>query len=307
MITKIIKYAFYCVKKFLNTFYCLCRYKGDIILIDAWINQWFGKLDSRNFGDELNVYIIEQLTGKRVVNRRNTFLNGIRFLVIGSIVEFYSSSKSIIWGSGAMYGNSSKKIIKPRAVLAVRGQYTRDYLLRHQIECPAIYGDPALLLPYVYNKNVKKKYKYGLIPHVADLDNSIIKSFMQKSKNQIHLISFQNYGDWHNVIDQIKSCENIISSSLHGLIVSDAYGIPNVWIKISDNINGGEFKFKDYFSGVKREYKPPIVMTEETTLSAIDLVLSTYKKISPDLKSLINTCPWKINNKSIEQLFLKNS
>ena len=130
---------------------------------------------------------------------------------------------------------------------------------------------------------------------------------MQNSKNQIHLISFQNYGDWHNVIDQIKSCENIISSSLHGLIVSDAYGIPNVWIKISDNINGGEFKFKDYFSGVKREYKPPIVMTEETTLSAIDLVLSTYKKISPDLKSLINTCPWKINNKSIEQLFLKNS
>ena len=127
-----------------------------------------------------------------------------------------------------------------------------------------------------------------------DIDNPIIQSFIYRYKNDVLLISFQNYGNWQNVIDQIRSCEYIISSSLHGLIVSDAYNIPNVWIKVSEKVIGGEFKFKDYFSGVNREYKLPVTMTKNTELEEINNALLDYKEISPDLNSIINSCPWSI-------------
>lgn len=284
---------YFFIKKTFNTIYYIIKYKGDFILVDAWIEQWFGKLVHRNLGDELNVYLIESLTGKKVLNCRNTILTGNRFLLIGSIVETHMTSKSIVWGSGVMYGN--RKIIKPKSVFAVRGKYTREVFLRNQIECPKVYGDPALLLPYVYNPEIKKKFKYGLIPHVADLNNNVIQTFLTRNKDNVTLISFKNYNDWHNVIDQIKSCENIISSSLHGLIISDAYGIPNVWIKVSNLIKGNDFKYKDYFSGVNRKYEPPVLVTYETLLQDIDLRIANYKRIEFDLESLIKASPLALN------------
>ena len=45
----------------------------------------------------------------------------------------------------------------------------------------------------------------------------------------------------------------IVSSSLHGLIVSDAYKIPNVWIQFYNNIRGDNTKFYDYFKSVNRK------------------------------------------------------
>lgn len=36
--------------------------------------------------------------------------------------------------------------------------------------------------------------------------------------------------------------------SLHGLVVADALGIPNIWIEPTPSMAGGRFKFDDYFS-----------------------------------------------------------
>ena len=55
-----------------------------------------------------------------------------------------------------------------------------------------------------------------------------------------------------SVINDILSCEKTISSSLHGLIVSDAYNIPNTWVKFDNNIKGDDTKFHDYFKSVNR-------------------------------------------------------
>ena len=44
-----------------------------------------------------------------------------------------------------------------------------------------------------------------------------------------HVISMINYDKWTDVIDDICSCEYILSNSLHGLIVADAYGVKNLF------------------------------------------------------------------------------
>ena len=55
-----------------------------------------------------------------------------------------------------------------------------------------------------------------------------------------------------DVVRDISTCEAIVSSSLHGLIVADALEIPNVRVSFHGRLKGGDFKFEDYASGVGR-------------------------------------------------------
>ena len=54
----------------------------------------------------------------------------------------------------------------------------------------------------------------------------------------------------------MTACAYIVSSSLHGICVAEAYGIPAVWVRLADNIVGGEFKFRDYYASTGRDMHP---------------------------------------------------
>lgn len=265
-------------------------------MLDGFIKYKNGNVIHNNFGDDINIPLLEALTGKKVIHISQSKLWRIpRLLCIGSIIENFVSEKSIIWGSGCIYGDKSLKV-KPKKVCAVRGEFTRQVLLKQGIPCPKIYGDPALLLPYIYAPHTEKKYKYGVIPHVIDYDLPHVKDFREKHP-EIRFIKFRDYKSWQDVIEQINSCENIISSSLHGLIISDAYGIPNVRVIFSNQIIGGDFKYKDYFSGVSRRYIEPIDCKNEICLNDIVQGLEAYKPVTFNPQELLNAFPYKLRPK----------
>ena len=118
---------------------------------------------------------------------------------------------------------------------------------KKNIIVPEIYGDPALLLPKFYKPIIieKLKNKIGVVPHKSNYDKYINKIDTKK----YYLINPTD--KWRNVINYICSCKEIISSSLHGLICSDAYNIPNVWLD-EYKLSEGDFKFKDYFASQKK-------------------------------------------------------
>lgn len=281
------------LSKLLNYIYVLLTSRGDFILLNAWVNIKFDRVKKRNFGDELNYYLLRELTGKHIAGYYNICHIRQRsdLMFIGSLVEEFTTSNSIIWGSGAISGDKVMRH-KPAKVCAVRGKLTRQYLLSQGVDCPEIYGDPALLLPMVYQPNIEKKYKIGLIPHIHDLENPIVKKLL--ISNLVHLIRFNDYGDWHSVIDEINQCEMIASSSLHGLIISDAYNIPNVWIRISDKIEGGNFKFLDYFSAVNRLISEPFIIDNEATAEKLKNEAKSYTSIEFDVRPFILASPIKI-------------
>lgn len=222
---------------------------GNIPLF-YWSSVLFEKKPMENYGDLLSKFIVEQVSGRKVdyynaPKKRKSFFKQKHLLAIGSIMS-YATSKSYVWGSGVIsrddtFGNGK--------FFAVRGPKTRERVLALGFKCPEVYGDPALLLPRFYSPKVEKKFKLGIIPHYIDYVRACELFKDHSDVMVIDLIS----NDLEKTTVDILSCEQTLSSSLHGIIVSHAYGIPSIWIKFSDKLTGDNVKFEDYFKSVHIE------------------------------------------------------
>jgi pyruvyltransferase len=216
------------------------------------LHYWNGR---RNFGDELSVAAVEWVTGVPVVHAESDAVG--KLLAIGSVLE-KAGKGDIVWGSGLHPGQYDEfwmnkavgRLIKKRRyaqlefkVLAVRGPMARDALLFRGVDCPEIYGDPGILVNQIYPAERNPIRKVGYIPHFND------KQFF---KDVGHIIDVES--GWQNVVDEILSCETVVSSSLHGIIVAEAYGVPAVWLRTIPGEGG--HKFFDYYLGTGRAARP---------------------------------------------------
>ena len=280
-----------------NTYYMLRLRKKDILLVNAAMNWNIDGVVHWNFGDDLNYFMLKRLTGKHIFNYPQVW--NIRrmpvYMCIGSILNSYflSQKNVIVWGSGARDANLPMNGF-PKKICAVRGKLTREYLQKRGIDCPEIYGDPALLLPLLYRPVSTKKYKLGFILHFRDAGNELIHRLVKEFGESAIIIDIVHYNRWESVVEKIVECESIASSSLHGLIVADAYKIPNVWIRFGDDTFEGEFKYLDYFSGVRRQTKVPFRIENATTIEDVLRQCAHYTPIDFDASPLILSCPFKI-------------
>ncbi|WP_417558885.1 polysaccharide pyruvyl transferase family protein, partial [Mesoflavibacter zeaxanthinifaciens] len=222
-------------------------------------------------------------------------------LSIGSILVFQEDRRVVVWGSGILsktlkFGNAK--------FLAVRGFRTIDKLKELNYNIPEVVGDPALLLPLVYQPKAKEKYKLGVIPHYIHYEE--LKMLNSENIKIINLL--QNVED---VINDINACEYIISTSLHGVIVSHAYGIPSLWIEFdsANKLSGDNIKFEDYFSSVCLEpYKPFKLDLSNFNLEDIiqlfksnNQILPSHSRIFQIQNDLINVAPFLVQDRYIKE------
>lgn len=265
--------------------------------VNTWTDRTVdGKLVNRNWGDEINYWFLPKIFGKKMVEYQRT--GGDNYNFIGSIANLFSDKNTIMWGSGIQITDRKLKV-KPKKVCAVRGPLTRKFLIEHGIDCPKIYGDPSLLLPYYYYPNITKKYKIGLIPHWSSLNSSIVRK-LEKNKD-IHIIKMKGYSRWTDIIDEILSCKYILSESLHGLIMAEAYNVPNVWVDITLK-NIYDVKYHDFFLSVGHDREKPMKIDSSFTVNKALERLAKYKKGKmPDLKALLDACPIEIKNQEFKR------
>lgn len=204
---------------------------------------WWSKSPAPgNLGDVLTPVILAGF-GKRFewVQRRHA-----EFLCIGSIAKFAAPGVTVI-GSGIM--RLADRQSPSARYLSVRGPITRSVVLRDGGSCPEVYGDPALLLPHIHDRSVPKTHDIGVVPHYVD------EEWVRWRHPDMHVISTLN-ADPLAVVDQIRACRVILSSSLHGLVVAHAYGIPAAWVRFSDKLSGDGSKFRDHAASVNVEMVP---------------------------------------------------
>ncbi len=266
-----------------------CARRAPRIYINAYVNHGENRCGcSKNWGDDINYYFLREIIESRfrLFNESPIAFrtNELNYLVIGSTISLLTKSSSIVWGAGCI--DDRPLPARPAKVLAVRGPLTRRHLLSSGIDCPEIFGDPAMLIPRYYKPDIEKKYRLGLIHHVSE-DAFPIKG--------AKLISMSDYNNWQYVVDQILECDVIASSSLHGLIVAESYGVPAVWTE-SKQLIGAHFKFHDFFNSLGSHEKFPIVISQFTDVKDLIYAAKSHGGSDFDLSPLIGACPFKLKN-----------
>ena len=225
--------------------------KDRFIKKDKTINikYWHGK--GKNFGDMLNQPLADYLFGStHNIEYNNLHKKGIHLIGSNLGSNFVTDGDSVC-GLG-LHHYTQKSHSSDINVDCVRGPLSLKWLKSQgiQISKPFI-GDPGLLVSLFYKpqKNKSLQHKIGVIPHISNID------YFEKecaSNEQFHIIRPDQ--PWQQVMDEIISCQHIISSSLHGLICADSYNVPNVWISIPNkpippcNVSqdNGRYKYWDY-------------------------------------------------------------
>jgi pyruvyltransferase len=241
---------------------------------------YWKKKDAENFGDYLSLKLVERIVGgKVVVARHEKNIHQQRLLAIGSVLAL-AKNGDIVWGTGMKVIDSQHYNFDHLDIRAVRGPLTRDFLERNfGIYCPEIYGDPALLVPYFFPEFKKKeepKYDYVIVPHYAD------EYLFPKSLYPNVIYPTEPYTA---VIRKILDSKFVISSSLHGVVIAEAYGIPARYVRVSDH--EPLFKYEDYYLGTNRPN-----FTYATSIKEA-LEMGGEPPFECDLEKLYNSFPFE--------------
>ena len=167
---------------------------------------------------------------------------------MGSVISF-AADGDVVWGTGINGRLLDKKFYKFKNldIRAVRGPLTRQFLQNElKIVCPELYGDPGLLFPILYPEFKKSKnpsLEYLIIPHYSE------EFYFPKNQfpNSVYCTE-----PWETVIRKILDSKFVISSSLHGVILAEAFGIPARLLRITENES--IFKYQDYYLGTGRPH-----------------------------------------------------
>jgi pyruvyltransferase len=208
--------------------------------------------DKPNFGDALSKGVVSYVLSRDVVwaSENNCDLFGI-----GSILHRADSvrkrdTRPIAWGSGHTKAVSAD-IASRVDIIAVRGPITASYLNLKSI----VQGDPGLFASNLIGILPEKKYRFGILPNHAQR-RDVFRP--RKDQSTEVLLIDPSTTDYLSVIQAVASCEVILSSSLHGLIVADSLGIPNFWIDPFGIGNAARLKYFDYALSIERILGTPI-------------------------------------------------
>ncbi|MBS5431253.1 MAG: polysaccharide pyruvyl transferase family protein [Lachnospiraceae bacterium] len=242
-----------------------------------WTGTYKGEITKHeNLGDYLSLVIVQSLLADKGLELDQQTNKTSYLYAIGSIIGF-GYQDAVIWGSGLLNSKNVLRCLRQKLdIRAVRGPCTRNLLLRYGIDCPEIYGDPACLLSRYYYPKVKKKYRYSLIlHHNSELrKDEKVKSFIDRIG--IHYIEILTI-DYKFFVSEILSSECVISSALHGIILSESYGIPTIFLR--ENLNQ-DIKFDDwYFSTGRYDY---------SYITRIEDISETQTNDLPDLSDMKN-------------------
>jgi len=224
---------------------------------------------NHNLGDDLSPIIVNYMLDRNSLSLRMPIDGKKHLYAVGSIISM-GYQKATIWGSGFLEPLSSvrrifhHRFLRKLDIRCVRGPETRKVLVELGHSCPQVYGDPAMLLPLVYRpKAVEKTIDYLLIPHFS------------KEKEYKEKIGGGNFGsmitnDYRPLIDKICSSKLVISGSLHGIILAEAYGVPAIFLRDRDAKK--DFKYNDYYASTLRPaYKYASTIEEALKMEPMSL------------------------------------
>lgn len=193
-----------------------------------------------NFGDRLTPLLLTWFSGLPVTYAP---VASAQIVVVGSALEHIPRGwHGHVLGTGRLLENSELHL-GGATVHAVRGP-----LSARGIPGDFALGDAGLLASELVDIDTRD-IEVGVIPHWSDTD--LVNWQWVQALNPVVISPMDDPLD---VIATIGRCKKLITSSLHGVILADAFGIPRrteIARRFTDDPREGNlFKFRDYNSSV---------------------------------------------------------
>ncbi|GAA4062196.1 polysaccharide pyruvyl transferase family protein [Agromyces indicus] len=175
-------------------------------------------------------------------------------LTVGSVLHF-GRPEAHVWGTGRN-GKVESEPVPGMYIHALRGPLTARYLSSRYTTLPDTYGDPGLLVPYLFPEFTRPESPSRKIGVLANLNDK------REPGDTFSVIEPTAPVD--QVVRAILDCEYLVTSSLHGLIIAESFGVP---VRHMRSDHEPRFKYEDYFEGTGRRMPP----SAHNPMHALDL------------------------------------
>lgn len=194
-----------------------------------------------NFGDEFTPFLLPRYGFMPLLRPPQN----ASFFGVGSVLDMSPhTTTATFWGSGTMHADRDSS--RPGATfLALRGHLTREAV---GVDDTIALGDPGLLASR-WIRRAPAHGHVGVVLHFSHANNEFARHLKSQLKNSVRFIDPTR--SLHTVVQEISACDAILTTSLHGLVVADSFGIPGAWALPEPVLPGGVFKFNDYESVVE--------------------------------------------------------
>lgn len=280
-----------------------------------------------NLGDALSALIVSTITGRPVV-RAGFDQDADRLVAVGTIGHAQRNGRLDFWGTGfdatrhpvdhdaPGYGLPPATQMR---VHALRGPFSGDLLRRQGLEVPAVYGDPVWMLPRIWSfEDEPKTHDLGVILHISELTDATPEAGPKPAfarydipdhlKGRIRLINTYcapTAEALREKVREIVSCRAILSTSLHGMVISETYGIPNAWfaphgggaarLDVHDPDARIDHRMRDFYAGAGADHVLSYAQNrakETPWEELIDWVGREWTPLNYDDRALIEAFPY---------------
>ena len=217
-----------------------------------------------NFGDHLSRNVVAWISGREVVNVRP---RQAQLFAIGSLMhvlaKFFTElpgnrARPILWGTGVLNPFFKRDFLRNLDIRILRGPVGAAIAKVPMRE----FGDPGLFAPEAMGPAPARDDKIVVIPHHSQMAQATIARMAGRDP-RLRLVDPRRSPE--EVCAEIASAAHVFSASLHGLIVADAYGVPNTWMDPGEQ---GRMKYHDYAASIGRHLLHPVEIDEVPALAA---------------------------------------
>ena len=113
------------------------------------------------------------------------------------------------------------------------------------------------------------------------------------------IIHMAEYHDWTDIVDDILSCDYIVSESLHGLIVAETYKIPSCWVEFTMHAEYWSFKYLDFYESIGKSNDGSVKLYQEECKMEKDVTrcLLNWRNASINYQKLLTFLPFELAEK----------
>lgn len=240
-----------------------------------------------NIGDCLGPVVCAWMLEKKGIQLDTKVHGAPHLMTIGSILGTEKFPfDAVVWGSGLHRLESISTLTRYASfrkldIRAVRGPITKYALHFCGFSCPEIYGDPAILFPLIYKPEIAEHQRNQI---------AVIKHFKAEHREQCEGIRYIDVKteDYESFITEICKSSKVISSSLHGIILAEAYGVPAVFLQ--EGMSRELLKFYDWYYSTNRKNIRIAYSLEE----AIQMDPMPLPELESMQKNLLDSFPYDL-------------